>query len=313
MSDQLKEFEVTLPETLNPADWNTAIAEGAAKAGVEIPRDEQGRFVSPNATAAAAADKKEPEAEKVYESTLNVNGSEMVFRGKDAADVLTQYSAAVTAAQLAIAKPAAEIKKEEPKPAFTDAEMLDIQMGLVQGKTEALDKYIANSGVLDRYLESKGLSIDTLKAQTEKTKSNDINAEWTASAKDFMEQTPDFQATEQNNYVMGMMLGELGLTGKPSVDSYQKAYARMKERKLVYPGTAAPTNPITPTPEKKKEPTSGTAVGSAGTHETRQSAIDHSKKYEIDLTQIGLREAGESYNEMIRAGIKPENISYKQP
>lgn len=309
MSDnQVKEFEVTLPETMNPADWNQAIVDGAAKAGVEIPRDEAGRFVSPSATETVTV-KKDTEADKVYESTLNVNGTEMVFRGKDAGDVLQQYSAAVTAAQLAGAKPA-EIKKEEPKPAFTDAELFDISLGLQQGKTEALDKYIANSGVIGRYLEANGISIPKLKENAERAENSDIKTEWASAAKEFMEQTPDFKATEQHNFIMGVMLGELGLTAKPSVDSYTKAYARMKEKKLFDPNAAAPTKSNT---ERKKDPPAGTAVGNAGTHETRGSAIDHGKRYEIDLTSgISMREASESYNQMIAAGVKPENISYKQ-
>jgi hypothetical protein len=303
--NEVKEFEVTLPETMNAADWNQAIAEGAAKAGVEIPRDpESGRFVA----AAAATDKKEPEADKIYESTLNVNGTEMVFRGKDAADVLQQYSAAVTAAQLASAKPA-EVKKEETKPAFTEAELFDISLGLQQGKTDALDKYIENSGVIGRYLEKNGISIPKLKKQTDESQKSEMDKQWTSAAKDFIEKTPDFQATEQHNYIIGTILGELKLTDKPSVDSYEKAYELAKKRSLITPGTAAAGDP----PPPKKEPKSGTAVGNAGTHENRQSAIDHGKKYEIDLTSgISIREASESYNQLIAAGVKPENISYKR-
>lgn len=306
--NEVKEFEVTLPDTLNPADWNQAIAAGAEKAGVEIPRDEQGRFVSPGA-AATVVEKKEPEAEKVYESSLNVNGTEMVFRGKNAEDVLQQYSAAVTAAQLAGAKPA-EVKKEDPKPALTEAELFDISLGLQQGKPEALETYITKSGMIDRYLESHGISIPKLKENAEKAQNSDIKTQWASAAKDFMEKTPDFQATAQHNYIIGTILGELRLGDKPSVDSYNKAYALAKERNLLSSSTATPGNPP---PPKKKDPPAGTAVGNAGTHETRGSAIDHGKKYEIDLTSgISMREASDTYNQMIASGIKPENISYKR-
>jgi hypothetical protein len=304
-----------VPPTTNNADgWNAAIKDAADKAGIELPKPGEVRITE-------APDAAKKEEDTIYRSTLKVGDKEMVFEGKDAAEVLQKYSVAVEAAQLASAQAAAPApaKVEEKKPVFSEAEMFDIQVGLQKGDPAVLDNYILKSGVLDKYLESKGLKVEDLKAATTKTQSNDLNEKWETATKDFLEKNKEYPGGAQNTYLMGLMLAELGLRNKPSVESFEAAYAKMKERNIVFPAAAAKSaeeiaaEAAAAAAGKKKEATSSTAVGS---HGGRQEATPQqgapTGKVELDTTKLSIREASESWNELIRRGYKPDQIVIKQ-
>jgi hypothetical protein len=309
MSDT-KIIEVKIPSANNAAEWNQNITEGAEKAGVELPKPSAIRI-----TEAPEAAKKEDDT--IYRSTLKVGDKEMVFEGKDAADVLKQYSAAVEAAQLASAPAPAAAKVEEPKPKFTEAELFDIQVGLQKGDPAVLDNYILKSGVLDKFLESKGLSVDQLKTAATTIQSNDVNEKWETATKDFLDKNKEYPGGAQNTYLMGLMLAELGLRNKPSVESFEAAYTKMKERNIVFP-VAAKTAEETAAEAaaaaaKKKEALSSTAVGShGGKQDLTQQQGAPTGKVELDTTKLSIREAAESWNELLRRGYKPEQIVVKQ-
>lgn len=311
-------IEIKIPTANTAEEWNTAIKEGADKAGVELPVPGAIRI-----TEAPEAAKKEDET--IYRSTLKVGEKEMVFEGKDAADILKQYSAAVEAAQLATAQATAPVAaKEDPKPALSEAEMFDVRTKLMTGDVSGLDTYILKSGLLDKYLESKGVKIDELKAATTATQNNDLQTKWKEATDAFAKKVKagesDYPGGEQNTYLMGLMLAELGLRDKPSVESFEKAYEVLKERKLVFPVTAAAKTAEQTAAEaaaaaaaKKKEAPSSTAVGTRGGNvEQNQSQQAPTGKVELDTTKLSIREAAESWNELIRRGYKPEQIVVKQ-
>jgi hypothetical protein len=311
MSDT-KIIEVTIPSANTAAEWNQNITEGAEKAGVELPKPGAIRI-----TEAPDADKKDDET--IYRSTLKVGDKEMVFEGKDAADVLKQYSAAVEAAQLAAAPAPAATKVEEPKPKFTEAELFDIQVGLQKGDTAVLENFIVKSGVIDRYLESKGIKVDELKTAATERQSDKIADKWKDATDAFAAKVKagesDYPGGEQNTYLMGLMLAELGLRDKPSVESFEKAYSVLKERKLVFPAAGATAATTTETTTgNKKEALSSTAVGShgSGKQEQNQAAGAPTGKVELDVTKLSIRDASESWNELLRRGYKPEQIVVKQ-
>jgi hypothetical protein len=300
------------PATNNADSWNTAIKDAAEKAGVELPKPGAIRITE-------APDTAKKEDDTIYRSTLKVGDKEMVFEGKDAADVLKQYSAAVEAAQLAAAPAPAAVKVEEPKPKFTEAELFDIQVGLQKGDVAVLDNYILKSGVLDKFLESKGLSVEQLKTAATTVQSNDVNEKWETATKDFLSKNKEYPGGAQNTYLMGLMLAELGLRNKPSVESFEAAYAKMKERNIVFPVAAktaeetAAEAAAAPATEKKKEALSSTAVGShGGKQDLTQQQGAPTGKVELDTTKLSIREAAESWNELIRRGYKPEQIVVKQ-
>jgi hypothetical protein len=311
-------FEIKIPATNTAADWNEAITEGAEKAGVELP--------VPGAAAVTVADIADKKGdETIYRATLAVGGKDMVIEGRDAADVLAKYATAVEASQLASAPVPAAAVVEEKKPALTDAEMFDVRTKLMTGDVTAIDDYILKSGLMDKYLESKGIKVDELKAASTERQSNSLADKWEQATKDFTAKVKagqsDYPGGEQNTTLMGYMLAELGLRDKPSVESFEKAYEKLKERKLVFPVAAKNAAEIAAAAAaetdttKKKDPLSSTAVGSHGgknEEQNRQPAIDPNRRFEIDLKTRTVRESTEAYNELIRQGVKPEQIVYKQ-
>src|SRR6185437_12255907 len=139
---------IPIPAANSAAEWNAAMQEGYQKAGVEVPG------VTPAAAAAAAPGtteptKKEGDQPTVYRATLNVNGKEMVFEDADPAKVLSQYTSAVEAAQLA-APPAtaATTPTKEEKPALSAADMFDIGTKLIAGDASGMETLIEKSGVI---------------------------------------------------------------------------------------------------------------------------------------------------------------------
>jgi len=302
---------IDAPASNTAAEWNQAIKTGAEKVGIELPVP-GAKVAEPSA---AAAPKKEDEP-VIHEAIVNINGKDMVFRDADPSVLVKQITAAVEAAQPVAAAPA----KEEPKPKFTDAELFDISLGLQKGDTKALDNYIVKSGVINTWLESQGVSIDTLKAATTKVQSNDLNERWKDATEKFTAKVrageSDYPGGAQNTYLMGIMLAELGLTQQPSVESFELAYEELKKRNMVFPVAAAGKEGESSAGRSeqpgKKRATSSTAVGSAGGQESRQVAVDPKSKVELDITQLSTRQAGESYNELIRRGYKPEQIVVKQ-
>lgn len=301
------------PEANTAEAWNQQIKDAAEKAGLELPQ--------PGAAAAAAVTatpKKEDDT--IYRSTLSVGGKDMVFEGKDAAEVLGKYAIAVEASQLAAAPPAAAVV-EEPKPKFTEAELFDIQVGLQKGDPTVLENFIVKSGVIDRYLESKGIKVDELKKATEARQSGDLNARWEQATKDFAVKVKagesDYPGGEQNTYLMGLMLAELGLREKPSVESFEKAYDKLKERKLVFPVKAKTAEEIAAAAAEevkpKKEATSSTALGTHGSRNDQNAQpAAPTGKVELDTTNLSIREAADSWNKLIGMGYTPAQIVIKQ-
>lgn len=305
---------LTPPASNTAAEWNAQIKEAAEKAGLPIP--------VPGATVVAAdpADKKEDD-KTIYRTTLTLGGKEMVLEDTDPAGLVKQVSAAVEAAQLAPAPAAAVVTPPEKKPAFTEAELFDISLKIQKGDVSALDTYFEKSGVIDRVLEAKGLKVDDLKAATQRTQTNDLNERWKEATDQFTEKVKkgesDYPGGAQNTYLMGIMLAELGLREKPSVDSFERAYAELKKRNMVFPvekktteNATTTATTTTTTPPEKKTAASSTAIGTTGGQEVRQAAP--TGKVELDITKLTPREYSESYNQLLRLGYKPEQIVIKQ-
>lgn len=308
MSDT-KVIEVTIPDKNTAAGWNQNITEGAEKAGVELPLPGANRITE-------ASDAENKDDETIYRATLAVGGKDMVFEGKDAAEVLQKFSVAVEASRLAAAPAPAAAVVEEPKPKFTEAELLDLKIKLQTGDTSALDTYIDQSGLFDRLLEKRGIKVEDLKTQVSERQSDKLAEAWADATKEFEAKVKageiDYHGNDQNTYLMGLMLAELGLRNKPSVESFEKAYALMKERKLVFPA-AAKAGEVKAEPVIVKEATSSTAVGShGGKQDLTQQQGAPTGKVELDTTKLSIREAADSWNELIRRGYKPDQIVVKQ-
>lgn len=299
-------IEVTLPASNTAAEWNANIVAAAEKAGVEIP--------GADAATVAAAAKKE-DAPVIYQTTLTIAGKEMTFSDADPKNILKQIAAANEAAQPA----PVVVAKEDPKPAFTDAELFDVKIGLQTGDTAVLDNYILKSGLFDRYLESKGLKVEDLKASTEERKSGKVIDGWKEATAAFNAKVAageiDYPGGEQNTQLMGFMIASLNLGNKPSVESFEQAYAELKKRGLVFPATAKTTEETAAAaaaiPKPKKVAPSSTALGTHG-HAKEDVAATPKGKVELDISQLSPRQYTDSYNELIARGYKSEQIIIKQ-
>lgn len=295
-------IEVTLPASNTAAEWNANIVAAAEKAGVEIP--------GADATVAAAAAKTD-DTPVIYEMPLTINGKQMVFRDANPENLLKQIAAANEAAQPAPVVAA----KEEPKPAFTEAELFEVQIGLQKGDPTVLDGYILKSGLFDRYLESKGLKVEDLKAQTEERKSGKVIDGWKEATAAFNAKVAageiDYPGGEQNTQLMGFMIASLNLGNKPSVESFEQAYAELKKRGLVFPVTAKTAEETAAIPKPKKIAPSSTALGTHG-HAKEDAAATPKGKVELDISQLSPRQYTDSYNELIARGYKSEQIIIKQ-
>lgn len=307
---------IEIPKSNRADDWNAAVKEGADKAGVTIPE--------PGA-AAAAATKKEDDVPTILETSITVNGQDIVVRDADPAKLIEKLSAAVQAAQAAqVAPAAAAAVAETPKPAFTEAELFDIGMKLQKGDVSGIETFLEKSDILDRLLKKRGLDPEKLNASITAQQDADLQERWKEATDKYTEKIKagdsDFPGGPQNVWMMGIMLAELGLREKPSVESFDKAYALMKERNLVFPVTkteAAAAAAVTTEPKKdppKKAATSSTAVGTHGKSDGGEGTprIDPSRKFELDMTKLTPREYAEAWNKLMAAGVKPEQVKIIQ-
>ncbi|HEX3091232.1 MAG TPA: hypothetical protein VHW72_01350, partial [Candidatus Angelobacter sp.] len=309
-------IEIPIPNANTAAEWNEAMRSGAQKANVEVP----GLTEKPATAATDTTKKDEPTADKLFRASLMVNGSEMIFEDADPAKVLAQYTAAVSASQLAPqAAATTQQTVEEKKPALSAADMFDVGTKLISGDASGLDTLLEKSGALDRWFESKGLNVEKLKAATEKTQSDTVHDSWKTATDQFTAKVTageiDFPGGQQNMKMMGITLAQLGL--KPSVDSMVKAWEHMKKEGLVFPvekttgGGAGATQAST---ETKKTATSSTAIGVSGGKDTtqNQNVPLAQRRFELDLTKLSQAEAAQAWNNLIDQGVKPEQITVIQ-
>lgn len=314
-------IEIQIPDANRAAEWNAAIQGGAAKAGVELP----GASEKPAAAVAAAGDTKKDDQPTTYRATLTVNGAEMVFEDTDPAKVLEQYSAAVSASQLA-APPASTststTQADDKKSAgLTAAEMFDIGTRLIGGDPTGLDTLLQKSGAIGRYLETQGVSIHALKTATQKTQTDAVFDDLTTAKNGFIQKVKageiDFPGGTQNEKMMGIMLARVqaedkaaGRDGKFTVQSFERAYDLMKKEGLVFPAESKPNTQQTTTVTEKKTAPSSTITGTAGSgKENTPPAIDPNRRWEIDFRSMSVQDASRAWNDLITQGVKPEQIN----
>jgi hypothetical protein len=304
-------IEMPVPAAHTAEAWNDAMRTTAEKEGLEFPGAKK-----PEADAAAA--KKEGDQPTVYETTVPINGKDMTFRGADPAAVLLQVTAAVTAAQTAAPVAAAAVDaRVGDKRGPSEAELFDIGLKLQKGDVTGINDYLLKSDVIGQYLQAQGVDVAKLKAATEKTQSDSVHDAWTTATNQFLEKVKagevDYPGGAANMKMMGITLAQLGL--KPSVESMVTAYEHMKKEGLVFPVAAADgkEQPAAQAAPIKTAPSS-TAIGTSGTDKGGGAppAIDPKRRFEIDMTKLSVQQASQSYNELILAGVKPDQIVVKQ-
>lgn len=310
-------IEIPIPDANNAAAWNESMQTTAEKAGVTI------EGVTKSAAAAAApADGKKPEGDQptLYVARLTVNGQEIEFKDADPAKVLEQYTAAVQAAQLAASTPAKTV--EEKKPEASAADMFTIGTQLLGGDASGLKDYLKKSNILGEMLAEEGVSIEALKAATQKTLNDETFDAIKAARDQFLEKVKtgesDFPGGLQNEKQIGFMIPliqaedrKAGKSDAITVDTFVRAYAKMKEHGLVFTAEAAkPGEKKDPPPDKKKEAPGSTAIGTSGGSRENgapQQAAGTRNKIELDMSAMSTQQFMQAYNLAIDQGYK-ENV-----
>lgn len=301
--------EIISPASNTAEAWNALLREEAAKSGINLAEE---RPRNPDGTFAAASNTTEDEKEDViYEMPVTVNGKEIVLRDADPAKLLEKVALAQEAGT-----PAAQPEvKTEPKPAFTEDELFELQLKLTQGDLSVFDTYLQKSGVLDRYFESKGFKVEDLKAQTEDRQAAKAHKEWGDAAAEFLSKVDsgeiDYPQNEQNKQLMGYKLAELGLLNKPSLESFEAAFEALKADNMIFPGANQPQRTTPAVPVARKRASSSTAIGMGGGLDARTDK-GPKNKVELDITNLRPDQWATSYNALILQGYKPEQIEVKQ-
>jgi hypothetical protein len=301
-------------------------------------RDEQGKFTSEKKPATAATttttetkdDATTTTETTVFKDTFVIGGKEVEIVGADAADVLRQYKAAMTAYEIAKTP---EVKKEPEKPKTTPEELAALGLRVAQGDMKAFDEYMEKSGTLDRYLEKKGIKVEEVKKVLETQATTTIKEKWDTEVKAFLADS-DWPGGTQNEYILKTKLAQLKdangqpLAYNPSKENLQKAYEAMKAEGLVFKvdppantettsteqrTTAYERSQAQPTTEKKKA-TSSTLLGTSGETSTRKTDPKAGKLPEItpDMTGPEIMElfkkaaiaAGQNPDEVLRGAAK---------
>ena len=298
-------------------------------------RDAEGKFTAEKVPAkkeeAKTEEAKTEEAATAFKDTFVIGGKEVEIVGADAADVLRQYKAAMTAYEIAKTP---EVKKEPEKPKTTPEELAALGLRVAQGDMKAFDEYMEKSGTLDRYLEKKGIKVEEVKQVLETQATTTIKEKWDTEVKAFLADS-DWPGGTQNEYILKTKLAQLKdangqpLAYNPSKENLQKAYEAMKTEGLVFK-VDPPANTETTTTEQrttayersqnqpviteKKKATSSTLLGTSGETSTRKTDPKAGKLPEItpDMSGAEIMElfkkaalaAGQNPDEVLRGAAK---------
>jgi hypothetical protein len=109
--------------------------------------------------------------------------------------------------------------------------------------TDAADR-ITNSLVTKALQEELGISAEELQASVAQIREgNQIMTRWASATKEFLKANPHYSGNEETVKAVGAKLQELGLDGKPSAASIQKAYDALAEEAERYLKVQNATSP----------------------------------------------------------------------
>jgi len=161
----------------------------------------------------AAVVKTEPEAvpppePAVFHQDVELpGGKKITIEGSSEEDVKMRGDLAVKVAKLAapmVTTPPEEPKKEVPERVpLTPDELFQLGLDLQGGKVEAVEDFLDKSGYLDRYFEKKGVSLDQVRQNLEKTVSQETEKSWADATSKFMAETPDYYPSKINYKLLG--------------------------------------------------------------------------------------------------------------
>ncbi len=128
-------------------------------------------------------------------------------------------------------------QREDANGAVKAAAAAELELRFKRGEVSAAE-YIAQSGVLESYLASKGIDVNA--HQESARHDTEYMQSWAEATKQWIEQHPDWQGGEDLKNAMAERLQKLGLADYPSVESLNRAYAALTIEAEMHACTGGP-------------------------------------------------------------------------
>ena len=257
-----------LPAVNMTPDLERAIAAATSAEAIRaLVMDEAGKQSAAVAAAAAqtAADAKKAEADvaaaaahaadtKEFTRTETIGGRDFEFAASSELELermvnialrtaygiqTTDQAAAVGIAVDPAVAAAAAAKAEEQKALAR----VDLETRFKRGEVSAKD-YIEQSGAMDEYLTSRGLSVESLKAAVDQNQNNQFAQSWEEAAEFFRVHTADWPGGDANKHILGLQVAALGLVdAEDKVGALARAFQEMKNSGIIVAHTETATDP----------------------------------------------------------------------
>lgn len=90
-------------------------------------------------------------------------------------------------------------------------------------------EFLEQSGAIDSYLASQGVSLDDLRQATEKN----YTTNWENATSEFLAQHPEWPGGEHNRELMGQAIIDRGLQDQPSSETLERVYDALRKQNLL--------------------------------------------------------------------------------
>jgi hypothetical protein len=179
----------------------------------------------------------QPAGPETATATVNINGVQKTFTGKDAADLDRQQIAYFRSLETAQAAPrdekgrftADQGKRDERETQLSEAEAAKLirrnalEIEFRMGRLSAAD-YLAQTGAIEEHLEKQGVSIEVLKAQTaERVEAANYQQSWADATSEFLRSPAgaDWKPSEDAKVRIGSIIERLG-QANPDIEKENK-------------------------------------------------------------------------------------------
>lgn len=246
-----------------------------------------------------------------FSKTVNIAGQDVTFVSDSAEGALAQANAALEAANRVLqASPKPDEKKTETVITPDPTKLFQIGQDLMTGKPEAIERYIRESGLIDRYLAEKGIKIEDVKRTMETTVSNQTAQQATETVKEWV-QSEDAKGYPGGVAVEKLMKVELTeiSKGKPiTKDMLNQAWTNVKG---YYTPQATEQNGE---PTTKRKATSSSAFGTGAEPGTRQPRVANPTTINLaEFNKLTPAARNAVYNDaVLAAGGDPKKVTFVQ-
>jgi len=240
------ELSAAVKAAVNPADIRTLLIAEAQKQSDTAAQLAADQAAAEKATAdKAAADQAAAEAAAAAQGltrTVEIGGRSFTFEGASEAELDRLELNAIKVAYAVREPEAAAATVIDPAEATRVAEAeiaakAELDRKFRAGEITPAD-YIQQSGAMKAYLESEGVSLESLKAVVDSNKDTQFEQSWAQAGEAFRNSAAgaDWPGGLKNQELIGLKIAALGLTdATDKVAALAQAYAAMKQTGLYFP------------------------------------------------------------------------------